>query len=42
MHGNREKRSFLSRFLGNHDEIMKILDEGDNAEQVYFVFFQSV
>ena len=33
-----KNRSFLSQLLGNHNEIMKILEEGDNAEQVYFGF----
>ena len=37
-HGSRSKRSCLTQLLEHHDEILKILEDGDNADLVYLDF----
>ena len=41
-HGSRGKRSCLSQLLEHHDEIVKILEEGDNADLVYLDFAKAI
>ena len=37
-HGSREKRSCLTQLLEHHDEIVKILEDGENADLIYLDF----
>ena len=37
-HGSRAKRSCLTQLLEHHDEILKILEDGDNADLIYLDF----
>ena len=37
-HGSRSKRSCLTQLLEHHDEILKNLEDGDNADLIYLDF----
>ena len=37
-HGSRQRRSCLSQLLEHHDEILRMLEEGDNVDVIYTDF----
>ena len=40
-HGSRENRSTLSQLLEHHEEIIKILEDGDNVDSIYLDFLKA-
>ena len=40
-HGSRANRSTLSQLLEHHDEILKILEDGDNVDSIYLDFLKA-
>ena len=40
-HGSRENRSTLLQLLEHHEEIVKILEDGDNIVSIYFDFLKA-
>ena len=40
-HGSREGRSTLSQLLEHHEEVIKILEEGDNVDSIYLDFLKA-
>ena len=37
-HGSRQNRSCLTQLLEHHDEVLRILEDGDNADLIYLDF----
>ena len=37
-HGSRNNRSTLTQLIEHHDEILRILEQGDNVNSIYLDF----